>query len=197
MLILLRLVWLRHFRVVAVHVSTEGMRNDTGFEDFFRHIEAVGSVSTSTLIPLSSASRTEGCRFLGVDETARMACEVRQDVARCQHLDDFRNDNVRVDLLIEIVRQRPELTKMDVIAGPIASIYPCHFDHFEAPAGNRNFRVRLDAFGKVAVRVDDANGGGHVDAIRAVELGVIMAFQTTDDISGNESDDVGVCRSTM
>ena len=84
---------------------------------------------------------------------------------------------------------RPQLAEMDVEreAG-LARDLAAGLDHLEAPARlPADFGVRLDAAHDVEVLLGDAHGVIDVDAVRTVEVRVEMAFESADQIAGDEA----------
>ena len=62
-----------------------------------------------------------------------------------------------------------------------------HFQNLDAPACEAaDLGVALDAAHDVFVGVGGRDGGVDIDAIGAVEIGVVMALKTADEIGGQE-----------
>src|SRR4029453_6161162 len=113
------LVWraggLGHARVIAMHVSTEGMRYNPGVEGNAGHLEAevraVANVDPQTTRQRFADDRVHAAVL--VHKPTGMTREgVGQDVTRLEEFDPLGQDVIGIDIISPCFRHWPQLAKM-------------------------------------------------------------------------------------
>ena len=185
----------RHFGVVAVHVGAERMRHDAGGErvarDAIREMTAVADIDLQPGIDRGADDAVN--LALTIDEAAGMARErMRQNIAGPQLRDHAFQDRVGIFAVGTALGQAPQRAEMDVKrqVGAAADLGR-HFQNLDAPAREAaDLGVALDAAHDVLVGVGRRHGGVDIDAGRAVEIGVVVAFKAADQIGRQEGKDL-------
>ena len=111
-----------------------------------------------------------------------------KNIAGAQQRNHALEDGIDILAVGAAGRQSPELTEMNIDRQVgAAPDLGRHFDDANAPAGEAaDFGMGLDAANEVAVGGGRLHRGVDFDAVGAIEVGVIMSFQASDQIGGQK-----------
>ena len=147
---------------------------------------------TSTLTPRPSASSMIGWTFPVSPDTKPPGWRVKGWASTSpgsSRGDDLANVGVGVDR--HPVPERPELPQVDVEGDPrLPGDRLPELDHFDPPARRAaDLGVGLDPPDEVAVLLDRTHRVLDVHPVRTVELRIAVAFETADEVGGDEAQD--------